>query len=238
MNNERISRSEWAEWHEKLARATPTFENSRLVSRDLSVMFGNFCKISGTVLDVGSGPRRAPYLESAHCELCVGLDPLPTKEPSFDLVCGVGEFLPFRSGIFDQCLCGTSLEHCVRPEIVLKEMRRITKDEGKINLWIGTFDRPRQKLSRMSSWAEDAHDGWTLLRKGSFGYLGKACRIRFSKSIAGLSSHIRIRLGLTSDPYHLHSFRDRDVNGLLRRSRLSVVERRKLADGSLFLTVR
>jgi len=201
-------------------------------------MFGNFCKISGNVLDVGSGPRRAPYLESANCELCVGLDPLPIKEPSFNLVCGVGEFQPFRSKIFDQCLCGTSLEHCVRPEMVLREMRRITKEEGKINLWIGTFDRPRQKLSRMSSWAQDAHDGWTLLRRGSFGYLGKACRIRFSRSIARLSSHIRSRLGLISDPYHLHLFRDKDVNRLLRRSRLSVVERRKLADGSLFLTVR
>jgi len=122
--------------------------------------------------------------------------------------------------------------------MVLKEMRRIIKEDGRINLWIGTFDRPREKLSRMSSWAQDAHDGWILLKKGSFGYLGKAFRVRFSRSIARLSSHIRRRLGLISDPYHLYHFRDKDVNDLARKSRLTIVERRKLADGSLFLTVR
>ena len=238
MYAKQISKDEWIKWGEKLQRAASTFESSQAVSKEFSLMFGDFCKIFGAVLDVGSGPKRAPYLEKAQCEQCVGLDPLPIKERGFDLVCGVGEFLPFRDGAFDQCLCGTSLDHCVRPEMALKEMRRVIKREGKVSLWIGTFDRPREKTSTMSCLSHDAHEAWDVVKRRDFRFLAKAALVRLSRKIGKIVSWIKDRAGVVSDPHHLYHFHDGDIDKLLVRTNLSVIDRKKLPDGSLFLSVR
>lgn len=219
-------------------QGAPLFESSQVNSRDLSLMFGDFCRISGTILDVGSGPRRAPYLEAAQCEQCVGLDPLPAKEQGFDLVCGVGEFLPFKNGAFDQCLCGTSLDHCVRPEMALKEMRRVTKREGKINLWIGTFDRPIEKTSTTSCLSQDAREAWDVVKRRNFRFLTKAVLVRISRKARRTISWTKDRLGIVSDPYHLYRFHDKDISRLLVKTSMSVKDWRKLQDGSLFLSVQ
>jgi len=238
MDSELITRSEWLKWRQKLMQGAPLFESSQVSSRDLSLMFGDFCGISGTILDVGSGPRRAPYLESAQSELCVGLDPLPIKEKDFNLVCGVGEFLPFREGAFDQCLCGTSLDHCVRPEMALKEMRRVIKQEGKVSLWIGTFDRPKEKISTVSCLSQEAHEAWDVVKRKDFWFLARAVWVRLSRKTSRTVARTKDLLGIVSDPYHLHRFHDRDIDKLLVRTNLSIIDRKKLQDGSLFLSVR
>lgn len=238
MHQMQISEDEWTRWNEKLQRAASTFESSQTGSRDLSLMFGDFCKISGLVLDVGSGPKKAPYLEAAQCKRCVGLDPLPIKEHGFDLVCGVGEFLPFRDGAFDHCICGTSLDHCVRPDMTLKEMRRVTKREGKINLWIGTFDRPIEKTSTTSCLSQDAREAWDVVKRRNFRFLTKAVLVRISRKARRTTSWTMDRLGIVSDPYHLYRFHDKDISRLLAKTGMSVKDWRKLQDGSLFLSVQ
>ena len=236
MNSDQISKGEWMKWKEKLVRAAPTFEPSRENSEKVSITFGEFCKISGIVLDVGCGSSKAPYLRSVHNEI-VGLDPLPPKGSGLDSVCGLGEFLPFRSEIFDQCLCATTLDHCIRPKMVLNEMRRVIKKDGKINLWIGVFDLPKGERSWTHLFGQNAQEGWSLLRDGEFRYLGKAAWIKLLGTLRKLPIRIRRLFRLNIDPWHLYYFRERDVCSLLGQSGLSITER-KLLDRSLFLTVR
>ena len=242
--------NQWQKWHEKLTRAAPSFKTCETTSEHLSRMFGEFCNVSGTVLDVGSGPAMAPYLKSGRPSLCVGLDPIAKKQSGFDFVCGVGEYLPFRSHSFDHSVSGTTLDHCVHPDVVLQEMRRVTKEKGQISLWIGcwaqdgTFDQRKtkslgserqEKRSVLGSLLQDARDAWNLFIKGDFAFLLSATRARVRKVARPIRALIPRKLSAKSDPYHLHHFREKDIDSMLRTVRLSVLKRRKMPDGSLFL---
>jgi SAM-dependent methyltransferase len=183
---------------------------------------------------------------------CVGLDPLDRKESGFDFICGVGESLPFGSSTFDHCVSGTTLDHCVRPDVVLKEMRRVTKESGKISLWIGcwaqdgTFDQPKTRTQSLPNvqeqsavsrgLAQDAKDAWIILMRGDFPFLLKAIQIRLARVTRSLRLLIPHRLSARSDPYHLHHFREKDIDAMLRSAGLFVLKEKKLPDGSLFLT--
>lgn len=240
----------WQRWREKLTKAAPSFNVCETSSEHLSRLFGEFCNVSGTVLDVGSGPRMAEYLKSGRPALCVGLDPLAKKESGFDFVCGVGEYLPFRSTVFDHCISGTSLDHCVRPDAFLQEMRRVTREKGQVSLWIGcwaqdgSFDQwQTKKLASqelrvrpiVGSLLQDAGEAWALFIKGEFAFLLGATGARVRKAVRPIRMLIPHKLSAKSDPYHLHHFREKDIDRLLKAVGLSVLKRRRLPDGSLFL---
>jgi hypothetical protein len=138
-------------------------------------------------------------------------------------------------------------------------MRRVTKYDGNVCLWVGLHDfirhaQRRQKIGFLPSiHADDAKKAWKLLRTGTRSHAPtirqphlrfvRLCKVVVARVLGRLKrarSDIVFRVGLDarSDPYHLHHFREKSLNRLLGTSRLSVVEKTVLGDGSIFLKVR
>jgi len=114
-----------------------------LVKRFLSE---NFVKCaegvpSNRILDVGCGEK--PYrLYFPNAIYYVGID---KRSVSAD-VNGVGEYMPFRSKIFDTVICTQMLEHVENPIKVLEELNRVMTGDGVLILsthgfWIEGHER-------------------------------------------------------------------------------------------------
>lgn len=94
--------------------------------------FHGLSNCKGLILDVGSGSGLycgVPYEESPICYYegdKVNLDPF-ILIPIDKSVIGVGEFLPFRNGIFDAELCSSTLRHMINISEAANEMHRVLK---------------------------------------------------------------------------------------------------------------
>lgn len=94
-----------------------------------------------SVLDVGSGWGDFLYHVSGYATSCVGIEPdmerialsklsLQRSNRNVDIIRAVGQYLPFRPGIFDSTSCMSVLEHAGNNVSILKEMVRVTKFGG------------------------------------------------------------------------------------------------------------
>jgi ubiquinone/menaquinone biosynthesis C-methylase UbiE len=94
------------------------------------------------ILDVGCGPGGYLIALSERKRECYGVDPLKDlslakankkakekKTPIF-LCQATGEYLPFRSGVFDLVLCLSTLQHVSDQKRTLHEISRVLKDDG------------------------------------------------------------------------------------------------------------
>lgn len=94
------------------------------------------------ILDVGCGPGGYLIALSERERECYGVDPLKDisvarankeakekKTPVF-LCQATGEYLPFRSGMFDLVLCLSTLQHVSDQKMALHEISRVLKDNG------------------------------------------------------------------------------------------------------------
>ena len=87
------------------------------------------------VLDIGCGFGLCMKMLSKQCKKIIGLDINPVAKEIFpelkikkiDLNSGK---LPFKSKTFDLVICTETLEHIFYPNFILKEIKRILKDEG------------------------------------------------------------------------------------------------------------
>lgn len=83
------------------------------------------------------------------------------------LCCGSAERLPFRSGTFDFVTCLGSLEHFIKIDNALSEMKRVMKLDGKANihvpnsrylvhkvLRIDSQGQPNERLATEKEWKE------------------------------------------------------------------------------------
>ena len=82
---------------------------------------------------------------------CYGIDPLrdvslksakreAVKENVSVFLCqGVGEFLPFESGVFDVVLSMSTLQHVGDQYMTLREIRRVLRDEGLLLVSVPTI---------------------------------------------------------------------------------------------------
>tara|TARA_R110001583_G_scaffold162719_1_gene314998 strand:- start:53449 stop:54153 length:705 start_codon:yes stop_codon:yes gene_type:complete len=95
----------------------------------------NLNNFSGNLLDIGCGkmPYKTYILENSKVANYIGLDIEnaleydATVKPDFTWE---GKIMPFENESFD-CAFGTEvLEHCPKPEIVLKEVYRVLKPNG------------------------------------------------------------------------------------------------------------
>lgn len=97
-----------------------------------------------TMLDVGSGTG-GTVLALRKLGKVIGLEPSERAVASCrklnlpNVVRGTAESLPFRESAFDLISCLDVLEHVTDPVRVLRELRRVVKDAGKIVLTVPAF---------------------------------------------------------------------------------------------------
>lgn len=158
-----MDRPEWHTWLKLQENGVVSYEadpehNLGVGKRQEFLDFAEFCEFRGNVLDVGVGPQRCP----THMEYCmkkdvffVGVDPLAGAQPRcFSFVRGLGEFLPFRNGLFDQVLFVTSLDHFIDPCLPLSEAKRVLRKGGDICVWIGEKDENAPRPTVTNDWYE------------------------------------------------------------------------------------
>ncbi len=110
---------------------------------------GMFIKnMSGNVLDIGSCDGYFTYdvLKRSQAKHITGIDVLDhaiayaqkrySKVKKLSFQYGEAHALPFAKQSFDNIICLEALEHVEDPRIVLKEMKRVLKKDGRIYILI------------------------------------------------------------------------------------------------------
>jgi SAM-dependent methyltransferase len=130
--------------------------NLSVTEREVTVAFGRFARLAGLVLDVGCGPQARPSYVREFDGKLVGIDPLRGDDlREFAFVQGVGEYLPFRAGVFERVLFATTLDHMLSPRQALLEASRVTSSTGEIVVWCGD-ERTKPAFTGVSAdWYED-----------------------------------------------------------------------------------
>ncbi|HIA37003.1 MAG TPA: class I SAM-dependent methyltransferase [Flavobacteriales bacterium] len=110
-------------------------------ARPDALLFGDFCKYHGEVLDIGCGPHPVPsYIKFKRKEdvKYFGIDVLIGEQPKeHNFIQAMGEHLPFKDGLFDITISGTSILHYVDVKAGIREALRVTKKEGYLCIWLG-----------------------------------------------------------------------------------------------------
>lgn len=103
-------------------------------ARDYGSVIARF---QGEWLDVGCGKLGKPtYMKDARHIDFFGIDPMPLAvERGFPFVRAMGDFLPFRDGVFDGLMFSSSLDHCIVPLQALEEACRVLKSDGTLLVW-------------------------------------------------------------------------------------------------------
>ncbi len=103
----------------------------------LAEVFGAFCGVGGTVLDVGCGPGAlTAYLRSDGADVSA-IDPSPTfvdavgeRFPTVDVRLGTAERLPYDTGVFDAALAQLVVHFMTDPVGGVGQMARVTRSGG------------------------------------------------------------------------------------------------------------
>ena len=104
--------------------------------------------VSGTVVEVGSGPHGVVRYLFNNARFKLGMDPLLHKfdeasspETRTSYAAAVGEMIPVRDDAADLVVCINVLDHVMDAHEILLEIRRILKPRGKLILEVHTFPR-------------------------------------------------------------------------------------------------
>src|SRR3990172_11434299 len=92
-----------------------------------------FIRDGDRIVEVGAGTGRF----AMHFRGAIGLDPSLNalniaKRRGVKAVCGVGENLPFKNNVFDCVLFVLALCFVKNPLAVIKEAKRVLKDNGRV----------------------------------------------------------------------------------------------------------
>jgi uncharacterized protein YbaR (Trm112 family)/ubiquinone/menaquinone biosynthesis C-methylase UbiE len=138
---------EWSAWSEKLGNfiqwrkttwnGSSAADEAAAVATELKEKFVGFTGLRNAgkkMIDIGCGDggmRRFLGTSSYY-----GVDPLLIEGSRYDfpMVRGVGEFLPFPDGFFDEAILNQVLDHCNSIDGVLKEAARVVGPKGTINV--------------------------------------------------------------------------------------------------------
>jgi SAM-dependent methyltransferase len=158
-----LAQPDWKVWEQLQANGVVSYEadpshNLGVGKREDFLQFADFCAFRGNVLDVGVGPQRCPtHIEYRGRDdvFFVGVDPLVGEQPRcFAFVRALGEYLPFRAGVFDQVLFVTSLDHFIDPLPPLREAARVLARGGEICVWLGEKAKDAPKPAVSNPWYE------------------------------------------------------------------------------------
>ena len=96
-------------------------------------LLGRIRSGSRWALDLGGGTGRlGPELRRLGYHYA-NVDP---SAVSGGAVLGVGEHLPFRGGTFKVVVSEDSLEHLQEPDVAVREVRRVIRDDGTFVIWV------------------------------------------------------------------------------------------------------
>jgi SAM-dependent methyltransferase len=114
---------------------------------------------SGTVLDIGCGPRIVPAYLSAFDPVSVSaIEPLALSyQPPFHVERTFAEFLPWADASFDTAISGTSLDHVLSLRVALEEIRRVLKPGGLFINWLASLDGAVLYDERSATPLDDFH---------------------------------------------------------------------------------
>ncbi|MFH1656473.1 MAG: methyltransferase domain-containing protein [Candidatus Nealsonbacteria bacterium] len=203
----------YKEWNKKQKYGLEAYQNPDLnYKKYISVikkMFGNFCEHQGNVLDIGSGiNNRLDYFDQRINEKVnfIGLDPLlGNKNRNYFFLQGIGEYLPFLNESIDQVIIAGTLDHFINPEIVLKEVKRVLKKGGEINIWISIFNPDFQEKRD--------------LIKRAFGLIKKGYIKRLVQGIKQFSKEVFLK---SEDKYHFNRFSEKEIILIFNKLKMEI----------------
>lgn len=142
---ERLDSAEWRAWQILQDNGSSAYEadpehNLAIGKRPDFLAFGEFCKLSGDVLDVGCGPQAWPthFSAAAPRTRFVGVDPLVgDRAADYLQVRALAEHLPFADETFDRVVFATTIDHFVDPVAALHEAVRVLRAGGVITVFVG-----------------------------------------------------------------------------------------------------
>jgi len=108
------------------------------------IIAGSGC---GLCLDVGCGARPWPVYMASSSERVrwIGVDPFfGDAARRFPFVQGLGEYLPFRRGVFGGALYASTIYHQLDPQRSLRRVRSVLRPMGKVFVWY-TASRSRRR---------------------------------------------------------------------------------------------
>lgn len=155
-----MSSDPWQAWEVLQANGVASYEsdpehNLAVGERSDFRRFGEFCDLSGDVLDVGCGPQPWPSHFSAAPPQTrlVGVDPLVGERPAdYTQVRGLAEHLPFADAAFDHVVFATTLDHFVDPVAALREAIRVHRPGGTIVAFVGHKSPEAPRPAKSPSW--------------------------------------------------------------------------------------
>jgi SAM-dependent methyltransferase len=227
-----VLQAKWALWEELQANGEHSYfadpqANLSVGERDDVARFAEFCDLRGSVLDVGCGPQARPSYAGA--ERFVGIDPLRgERQRDFDFVQGIGEYLPFREGTFDQVLFATSLDHLLDPVRALREAARVLVPVGTIEIWSGELPEP-------PTLAEKAANALRLMRRGETRELANAVRARLGSPRTTDTDYVVPRGA--ADAFHFFHPTQAVLDGMISQAGLEVLETARPEPSQRFVRV-
>lgn len=224
--------SKWALWEALQANGEVSYREEADSSlsvgdREDVARFAAFCRLAGTVLDIGCGPQARPSYAGA--ARFVGIDPLRGEaRRDFDFVQGIGEYLPFRDQSFDHVLFATSLDHLLDPVRALREAARVLHPGGTIEIWSGEVPPPPRLLARVGA-------ALGMVRRGEFAELAGSTRARLRSGAEAEGAYV-VPEG-AADAFHLFHPTRQAVDGMVVAAGLTVLELETPDPGQRFLRV-
>ena len=143
---ESMTGAEWIEWRDHLEKFQAR-RKARIERPDETINriakksrphppFAEFTGIEeGTILDVGCGPGTfRTHFDPERVDY-VGLDPITLPEVSdFPFVQGIGEYLPFKDGMFTDVVVLAALDHFRDVGRFLDEASRVLTEDGRLHI--------------------------------------------------------------------------------------------------------
>jgi SAM-dependent methyltransferase len=128
----------------------------RSSGEQLEALLRSHIKAQSQVLDLGCGRGGVVELFWRDVKLAAGLDPdVPSlvehRAPGMPVIRGRGENLPFAGGSFDVVVCLWVLEHLEKPQIVLREVRRVLRPGGHFVFLTPNLRNPLLLINRLAN---------------------------------------------------------------------------------------
>jgi ubiquinone/menaquinone biosynthesis C-methylase UbiE len=148
-------------WH-RCSRDHLTQETWRnTINRYFEIDFDFFA--NKDVLDIGCGPAGLVYY-IPECRSRIGIEPMYLSdilkyEPwKLKIVKrGNGEQLDFKDSSFDVVVCFNVLDHCIEPELVLKECYRTLRENGRVLLCVHTLREKYRVFQNLLNRVDSPH---------------------------------------------------------------------------------